>query len=145
VTAADLLEDLARQGFTLAAEGDGIRVRPASRLSEDLRQAVRRYKAELLAILSAQAAPLPPTRPSEPSAPSAAPWDAAVADAVLAAVNARLDRALAKGGEADTPARRNVVEAYRRVIAGYHRDRHPLLWESLAAAEGLLARWRTSG
>jgi hypothetical protein len=72
-------------------------------------------------------------------------WDQPAADAVLAAVNAKLDRALAEGGEADTPARRNVADAYRRVIAGYHRDRHPLLWESLPAAEALLARWRVPG
>jgi TubC N-terminal docking domain len=51
VTAADLLADLARQGFTLAPEGEDLRVRPASRLAEDLREAVRQHKAELLALL----------------------------------------------------------------------------------------------
>jgi hypothetical protein len=83
---------------------------------------------------AATAAPTPPG--------GASGWDPARADAALAAVNARLDRALSAGGEADTPARRNVAETYRRVVAGYHRDRHPLLWEALEATEALLARWR---
>jgi hypothetical protein len=51
VTATDLLSDLARRGFTLAPDGDGIRVCPASRLTEDLREAVRQHKPELLALL----------------------------------------------------------------------------------------------
>jgi DNA modification methylase len=52
VTAADLLTALTREGFTLAAEGDGIRLHPASRLTDALRQRVREHKAELLALLA---------------------------------------------------------------------------------------------
>jgi hypothetical protein len=68
MTAAQLLSELARQGFTLIAEGDGIRVRPASRLTEELRQAVRRHKSELLVLLagagSSGPAPAPGSCPS---------------------------------------------------------------------------------
>jgi hypothetical protein len=61
VTAADLLAGLTRQGFTFAPEGDGIRVTPASRLTEADRQAIRANKAELLAMLvSVPTAATPP-------------------------------------------------------------------------------------
>jgi hypothetical protein len=52
VTAADLLTGLRRAGFTLSAEGDGIRLHPASRLTDALRQRVREHKAELRALLA---------------------------------------------------------------------------------------------
>jgi hypothetical protein len=131
MSAADLLADLARRGFTLAPEGDGIRVAPASRLTGDLRAAIRGRRAGLLALLR---------RPATGAAP-AGPWDQARADALLAAVNARLDRALAPGGEADTPPRRNVAEVYRRVVANLHQSRDPLLWQAPQAVGMLLARW----
>jgi len=54
VTAIDLLADLARQGFSLIPEGDGIRVTPASRLTGELRQAVMSHKPALLAQLRSQ-------------------------------------------------------------------------------------------
>jgi hypothetical protein len=60
MSGAELLTDLARQGFSLTPEGGGIRVRPASRLSEDLREAIRTHKDELLA----QLAGLPPSTPA---------------------------------------------------------------------------------
>jgi hypothetical protein len=63
------------------------------------------------------------------------------ADAVLAAAMARLDRALAK--EADTQARRNVVEVYRGVILDYHREHNPLLLQSAVWLEAVFARWRS--
>jgi DNA modification methylase len=50
--AAQLFTSLARQGFTLAAEGDGIRVRPRSRLTDAIRQDIREHKTELLALLA---------------------------------------------------------------------------------------------
>jgi tubulysin polyketide synthase-like protein len=51
MTAAELLADLHRQGFTLAPQGDGVRVAPLSRLPEDLRAAILAHKAGLLALL----------------------------------------------------------------------------------------------
>jgi hypothetical protein len=57
VTAAELLADLARQGFSLTPEGSGIRVRPASRLSADLRQAIVANRVGLLDLLAKGQAP----------------------------------------------------------------------------------------
>jgi hypothetical protein len=53
VTATELLADLARQGFTLAAEGDRVRVRPANRLTDALRQVIREHRDQLLSLLAA--------------------------------------------------------------------------------------------
>jgi hypothetical protein len=52
VTAPQLLADLTRQGFTLAAEGGGIKVTPASRLTPALREAILAHKPDLLAGLA---------------------------------------------------------------------------------------------
>jgi hypothetical protein len=49
--AAELLAMLRGRGFTLAAEGHHIRVAPASRLTAELRDAIRANRAELLATL----------------------------------------------------------------------------------------------
>jgi hypothetical protein len=135
LTAAEVLETASRRGVELFTEGDRLRYRaPPGALTPELREALISRRSELLALLQGLGRSPPPDE-----------WDAGRADAVLAAVNARLDRALSAGGEADTPARRNVAEAYRRVVAGYHADRHPLLWEALEATEALLARWRGAG
>src|SRR5262245_57022067 len=57
MTAAELLADLRRQGFTPAAVGADIQVSPYSRLTDRQRQDIRDRKAELLALL--QHAPAP--------------------------------------------------------------------------------------
>jgi hypothetical protein len=49
-----LLQELTRQGFILAAEGDAIRVSPPSRLTDPFRQAIIAWKAELLELLRAE-------------------------------------------------------------------------------------------
>jgi hypothetical protein len=59
MTGAELLDRLSRQGFTLAAEGRGIRVTPASRLSPVLRDAIRAYRDDLLSVLAGRWASLP--------------------------------------------------------------------------------------
>ena len=56
MAARDLLADLASAGLSVTAEGDRLMIRPASRLTEPLRVALRQAKPELLALLSA---PLP--------------------------------------------------------------------------------------
>jgi hypothetical protein len=48
---ADLLAGLVRQGFALTTEGNDIRVRPASRLTPELRRLIRCHKAELVSAL----------------------------------------------------------------------------------------------
>jgi hypothetical protein len=52
MTPAALLDDLTRQGFVLAREGAGIRVSPASRLTPELRTAIRANRADLLRLLA---------------------------------------------------------------------------------------------
>jgi hypothetical protein len=47
-----LLEELRCGGFSIAVEGNGVRLSPASRLTPELRQAIRVHKAELIALLA---------------------------------------------------------------------------------------------
>jgi len=51
MTASELLDTLRGQGFRLTAEGDRIRVTPASRLTAEQRDAIRQHRTELLAAL----------------------------------------------------------------------------------------------
>src|SRR5262245_63434904 len=69
--AVELLEGLRRRGFALAPEGDSLRITPSSRLSPELRQAIRAHRAELLALLR---------------------WDQAAADALLAQLRQEVGR-----------------------------------------------------
>jgi hypothetical protein len=57
MTAQVLLQDLLQQGFSLEPQGDGIKVRPASALTAELREAIRASKAELLNLLTTDACP----------------------------------------------------------------------------------------
>ena len=50
--AADLLQRLRTTGFSVTADGGGIRVAPGAGLSADQRQAIRDHKPELLALLA---------------------------------------------------------------------------------------------
>src|SRR5262245_39080226 len=55
MTATELLSDLKQQGFTLIPLAGGkLGVKPADRLTEELRQHLRERKGELLALLRAQ-------------------------------------------------------------------------------------------
>jgi hypothetical protein len=54
MTASEMLADLNRCGFDLSAEGDGIRVTPASRLTAEQRALIRSNRAELLSLLRRQ-------------------------------------------------------------------------------------------
>jgi hypothetical protein len=47
-----LLEDLTSRGVQLTPDGDGLVVRPASKLTDSDRQAIRTHKPELLAVLN---------------------------------------------------------------------------------------------
>jgi hypothetical protein len=51
MTAAELLDMLRDQGFRLTAEGDRVRVTPASRLTAEQRRAIQQHRAELLTAL----------------------------------------------------------------------------------------------
>jgi hypothetical protein len=47
-----LLGRLRREGFTLTRNGDKIMVAPRSRLTDELREAIRQHRAEILAALA---------------------------------------------------------------------------------------------
>lgn len=50
--ARELLDDLVRDGFNIVADGDRLVIRPASKLTDDLRQMLRAAKPELMAMLN---------------------------------------------------------------------------------------------
>lgn len=50
--ARELLDDLVRDGFSVSADGDKLVIRPASKLTDDLRQMLRAAKPELMAMLN---------------------------------------------------------------------------------------------
>jgi hypothetical protein len=53
MTAIELLSDLQRQGFTLIPLPEGkLAVKPADRITDDLRQYIRQCKAEVVALLT---------------------------------------------------------------------------------------------
>jgi hypothetical protein len=62
VRACEFLTGLRRQGFAVTREGDRIRVAPWSVLTDEQRTTIRRYKADLLPLLSCLdcGGPLPP-------------------------------------------------------------------------------------
>jgi hypothetical protein len=152
MTAEDLLLELRRRGVQLFIRGGCLRFRARQgSYTPELRRLVDEHRPALLALLGAReeggrAHCAQRTHSEEACARQEKPvelWDAARADAVLAAINARLDRALRY--DADTEARRTVLETYRGAVARLHRNRDPLLWESLKSIEALLARWRVRG
>ena len=54
MTPRALLADLRTSGFTIEPDGDTLIVSPASRLSDDLREAIRQAKPDLMALLWAE-------------------------------------------------------------------------------------------
>lgn len=112
--ARDLLDDLHSAGVTVTADGDRLVIRPASKLTDDMRAALRAAKAELLAELGARQAPsaaplrrfrLVPANADRCHSPA---WD----DTEIATFVARHTRLLALGfsdGDADDLAERLVL------------------------------------
>jgi hypothetical protein len=98
MTAAEnLLVELGRRGFSLAADGAAIRCSPASRLTDADRRAVRQHKAELLTLIvaaqqSAQAAQ-PADAPGDAWEHPLDRWEQAAADDLARHALARLDSA----------------------------------------------------
>ena len=56
MSAAELLVDLQHHGFVLVAEEGNIRIAPSSRLTADLRAAIRAHKSTLVKLLRQQSA-----------------------------------------------------------------------------------------
>jgi hypothetical protein len=65
VTTAEIIRNAAAAGITLAARGDQLSVKPAARLSPDLRLLLIAHKTELLAYLR---------QPANDSAPRCRAW-----------------------------------------------------------------------
>lgn len=92
--ARDLLARLAAAGVTVAAEGDRLLIRPASRLTDDLRAELRAEKPAVLALLAAPADRMP-----EP--PSSDPQPEALADPAALRFAARRARLIRWGWQQD--------------------------------------------
>jgi hypothetical protein len=128
MTAAKLLADLTRQGFNLTPEGDGIGVRPASRLTGQQREAIRAHKPALLTLLAAP-------RPTPAFA-----WDQAEAERLLAQLRevlSRVERAVAAGTAPS--ARGDAMRTWLEVAEGFVSDREREAargWDSLELLRG---------
>jgi hypothetical protein len=146
MSAVNLLTDLIHLGFSLAAEGDSIRVRPASQLTEDLRQAIRANKTELLAIISSPAAVVTPLRPSKPSAAPLAPWDAAEASRLLEELRFEIQRIESVDFRGRPPGPLHNVLADALAIAQVFIANHELEaargWDALKLLRGVIRRVR---
>ena len=104
--ARDLLDDLAEAGISVASEGGTLVIRPASRLTHEMRAALRQAKPELLALLSARR-PYTLTR-AEADTAHAEPWDEAVIGRFVARVGLFLRRGFS-ASDADDLAERLVL------------------------------------
>jgi hypothetical protein len=117
-----LLADLARQGFTLAAEGDRVRVRPANRLTDALRQVICEHREGLLSLLVAGRA-----------------WDQTEADALAVSLDdwkEVVQAAVAQAKEGDGKAR----EWLARSLIGDDPPRLPELFVDDVLIGGAIGR-----
>jgi hypothetical protein len=86
-----------------------------------------------------------PDNPDRQDSASVDAWDSDCAAIIIAKVDALIDAAIAPGGIANTPARRQLLEIDRQLIRRYDRERDPLLWswfEPGRGTAGLIARWQ---
>lgn len=90
--AHELLHQMAEAGFSVEADGEMLVIRPASKLTDDLRADLRAAKPELLALLTAPTRPYKLT-PAEGDAAHAEPWN----DAAIARFVARVSLFLRRG------------------------------------------------
>jgi hypothetical protein len=93
--ARDLLAELHEAGLSISCDGDGLVIRPASGLTEDMRAALVAAKPEVLAILRRQQRPYVLTQ-AESDTCHALPWN----DAAIARFVARVGRFLRMGVKA---------------------------------------------
>jgi hypothetical protein len=83
--ARELLEELSGAGIHVVAEGGHLLVRPASKLTDNIRSALVQGKPELLALLAPRKGPYSLTQ-AESDAAHAEPWD----DVTIARFEARV-------------------------------------------------------
>jgi hypothetical protein len=81
----DLLHELAGAGLSVSADGDALVVRPASKLTDEMRRALVQAKPELLVLLAPENRPYR-LAPAQGDAAHAEPWD----DATIARFVARV-------------------------------------------------------
>lgn len=89
--AHELLHQMAAAGFSVEADGDMLVIRPASKLTDDLRADLRASKPELLALLAARPHKL---TPAEADAAHAEPWNDAAIGRFVARVSLFLRRGI---------------------------------------------------
>jgi hypothetical protein len=114
--ARELLDELAGAGFTVAADGDNLVIRPASKLTDDQRAAVRAAKPDLLTLLAERE---PATEHSTTAAPAYPPPDVEALHTAYAAHHWRCVHCIAAG---------RMPGKFERCPTGR------LLWDSYTAA-----------
>jgi len=91
--ARELLHDLADAGLSVSADGDALVIRPASKLTDQMRRALVQAKPELLALLAPRSRPHKLAR-AEADAAHAEPWDEAAIARFVARVALFMRRGL---------------------------------------------------
>jgi hypothetical protein len=125
MTPAELLQSLAGRGITLSVEGEGLRARPASRLTAEDRAAVQAHKPALLAML----------RPALPL------WDQAEAGHLVNELRAevsQLQQALGRPVPADLAAAAADLQAVAEGYVRHHEQEAARGWDAM----GLLQQVR---
>lgn len=108
--ARELLSDLAGAGFTIEADGDRLLIRPAAKLTDELRATLRAAKPDLLALLAPNHRPYRLSRP-EADAAHAEPWDEAACSRFVARVSLFLRRGIAATDADDLAERLHLRDA----------------------------------
>ncbi len=159
--ARDLLAELVSAGFSIEAADDKLLIRPASKLTDDLRAALRQAKPELLQLLSSPR-PFRLTQ-ADADAAHAEPWTDAACGRFVARVSLFLRRGISATDADDLAERlhlRDVQGDDRRlclecahlagrrcgnhVVAGVGRDLPAVLVTTLQRCSGFgEAAWRS--
>ncbi|MCC7100388.1 MAG: hypothetical protein IT500_12450 [Rubrivivax sp.] len=108
--ARELLHDLVCAGFSLEADGDKIVVRPASKLTDDLRADLRAVKPELLRLLASADRPYKLTL-AQADAAHAEPWVDAAVGLFVASVGLFLRRGIDADDADDIAERLHLRDA----------------------------------
>lgn len=137
--ARELLDDLAGAGFSIAAEGDRLVIRPWSKLTDDMREALRCQKPELLALLANQDAHARPFKLTlvQTGAAHADPWD----EAAMARFEARVAH-LRTVGICEQDAEDLAETLHLRDV---HADHRHLCLECRHYRPGSCANYRQAG
>ncbi len=132
--AATTFHRLVSGGFALSADGDRLTVRPADRLTDDLRNGIRQYKPILIRMLREGHA-LPSPQPAQGDAAERVgvppPLTLAEADTIREAITERAAIIEYDAGATRTAAGDNARAAMR--VYRYRLVEHPTTWLALIA------------